>query len=119
MPSFGLGPKDSTWTIPADLAVAISTVPVAFQITRSQAMYYHACISCSSKFFSPKQENGCPRCGGLVMAEERHEKPWDNVKTASELEAEREVEQRILQRKYAEQQARLACPGCGESPFIG
>ncbi len=42
--------------------------------------------------------------------------------TASQ-DASHDVPQQILQeemrRRYLEQQRRLACPGCGEEPFLG
>lgn len=34
------------------------------------------------------------------------------------LERKRELTQEDLRRRYEEQQRRLACPGCGEEPFI-
>ncbi len=34
-------------------------------------------------------------------------------------EVSREQEQAEMQKRYLQQQQRLACPGCGESPFLG
>jgi len=43
--------------------------------------------------------------------------------SASSQETSRDESQQIsqeeLRRRYLEQQRRLACPGCGEEPFIG
>ena len=34
-------------------------------------------------------------------------------------DAPQQLSQEEMQRRYLEQQRRLACPGCGEEPFLG
>lgn len=64
-------------------------------------MYLHLCPSCSNEFQNEKQSVACTRCGGLTES-----KPT-------------EAEKERLKKLYLEQQKRLSCPGCGESPFLG
>ncbi|TWU64525.1 hypothetical protein V7x_00690 [Crateriforma conspicua] len=43
----------------------------------------------------------------------------DSQAKAESTGANDKAEQERLQKLYLEQQRRLACPGCGESPFLG
>ncbi|QDV81051.1 hypothetical protein [Botrimarina mediterranea] len=69
---------------------------------------YHVCLQCNAKFFSPQVVETCPRCGESSASQDERPLPWQKLQTAADLEA-----------RYREQQQRMACPGCGEEPFLG
>ena len=50
---------------------------------------------------------------------EQHDDRSDELVTQTEQEQKIKDEQARLQKLYRQQQARLACPGCGEEPFVG
>ena len=82
-------------------------------------MYYHVCLSCTAKFFTEAKERDCPRCGDETRSEFNDTLPWDHIQTAAELEERTKLEKQRIHQLYLQQQRRLACPGCGEAPFLG
>ena len=62
-------------------------------------MLKHTYIKCGAEF-TGKEDSSCVRCGGLT-------------------EVRPETEEEKTRRLYLQQQARLACPGCGEEQFLG
>lgn len=45
-------------------------------MTDGRLRYYHVCLRCNAKFFSPRSPDECPRCGVLNTSRERHAPPW-------------------------------------------
>lgn len=75
---------------------------------QSEQNFYHVCPSCNAKFFTTSSEATCPQCETTTTSSEARPLPSAKQQSAAELEA-----------CYLLQQQRLACPGCGELPFIG
>ena len=65
-------------------------------------MFYHLCLRCDAKFFTPEAERNCPRCGNWSVSTEWRLPPWANVQTGADFE-----------KRFAEQQRRLNCQGGG------
>ncbi len=83
-------------------------------------------LFCPLSAFGPRGEGQeqIERYGGSIML--RHDDKLGTQKqtaSASSQETSRDEPQQIsqeeLRRRYLQQQRRLACPGCGEEPFIG
>ena len=58
----------------------------------------------------------------MVQHAEQHDHEQHTTSASSQetsRDTRHELSQDELRRRYVEQQKRLACPGCGESPFLG
>lgn len=71
-------------------------------------------------------QNEIERYEGVIMSlSQNDDKLAAQKQTASSASQEttreepRQISQAELRRRYLEQQRQLACPGCGEEPFVG
>ncbi|WP_442483352.1 hypothetical protein [Aeoliella sp. SH292] len=77
-------------------------------VQKNTPSLYHVCRHCNAKFFTPQVVESCPRCGESSTSHDERPMPWQKLESVADIEA-----------RYREQQRRLACPGCGEEPFLG
>lgn len=69
-------------------------------------------------------QNNLNRYGGPIMSQQKEhlDEPQQTDSTPSpetSRDASHELSPEEFRRRYLEQQRRLACPGCGEEPFLG
>ena len=79
---------------------------------------YHACRSCTAKFYSPKPLSECPRCGAPDLLTDSTAPRVPPSCVATNEDASEPSDQERIEAAYREQQRRRSCPGCGEEPFL-